>query len=93
VFWTKIVDQGGRRGNAAMQALAQLRHPVASSEAWDVLHWAMCPASCRRIRMASKIASNLPAFSVVVLNNIGHEALFISMLLVYLYCLSTRRHV
>jgi len=61
VFSTKIVDHGGRRGNA-MRALAQWRHPVASSEALDVLHWEIRPASYRRIRMAIKIASNLPAF-------------------------------
>jgi hypothetical protein len=48
------------------QALAQWRHPVASSEALDVLHWAMCSASYRRICMAIEIASNLPTFFVVV---------------------------
>jgi hypothetical protein len=39
VFSTKIVDHGSRRGNA-IQALAQWRHPVALSEALDVLHQA-----------------------------------------------------
>ncbi len=53
----EINDLGGRRGNA-VQALAQWRHPVASSKAWDVLHWAMRPASYRRIHMAIKIAIN-----------------------------------
>ena len=32
----EFVDHGGRRGNTA-QALAQWRHPVAMSEALDVL--------------------------------------------------------
>jgi hypothetical protein len=35
---------------------------VASSEALDVLQWAMRPALHRRIRMVIEIASNLPAF-------------------------------
>jgi hypothetical protein len=64
VFSTEIVDHGGCRGNA-MRALARWRHPVASSEALDVLHWVMCPASYRHIRMAIKIASDLPAFFVI----------------------------
>jgi hypothetical protein len=38
---------------------------VASSKALDVLHWAMHPASHRRIRMVIKVASELPAFFVV----------------------------
>jgi hypothetical protein len=58
VFAAKINDLGGRRGNA-VQAVARWRHPVASSKAWDVLNWAMCPALYRCIRMAIKIASNL----------------------------------
>ena len=65
MFLTEFVNRGGRRGNA-MQVLAQWRHPVASSEAQDVLHRAMCPASCRRIRMAIEIASYSPAFFVFV---------------------------
>jgi hypothetical protein len=65
VVSTKFVDHGGRRGNTA-QALAQWQHPVASSEALDVLHWAMYPASYRRVCMAIEIASNLPSFFVVV---------------------------
>ena len=65
MFLTKIVDHGGRRGDA-MRALAQWRHPVASIEARDVLYQAMLPASHRRIRMARiKIASGSPAFFVV----------------------------
>ena len=57
---TKIIDHGGRRGDA-MQALAQWQHPLASSEALDVLHWAMRPASHRHIRMVVEIVVNLPA--------------------------------
>ncbi len=44
----EIVDHGGPRGNTS-QALAQWRHPVASSEARDVLHGAMRLASYRRV--------------------------------------------
>jgi len=47
------------------QALDRWRHPVASGEARDVLHRAMCPSSHRRIRMAIKITSDSPAFFVV----------------------------
>jgi hypothetical protein len=64
VFAAKTNDLGGRRGNA-VQALAQWWHTVASSKAWDVLHWVMHPASYHRIRMYIKIASNLPAFSLL----------------------------
>jgi hypothetical protein len=39
-FRPKIIDHGGRHGNA-MQALAQWQHPMASSEAQDVLHRVM----------------------------------------------------
>jgi hypothetical protein len=60
----KFVDHGSHWGNTA-QALTQWQHPVAPSEALDVLYWTMRPASYRRIRMAIKIASNLPAFVVV----------------------------
>jgi hypothetical protein len=48
------------------QALAQWRHPVASNVALNVFHQAMCPTLYRRIRMAIKIASDSPAFFVVV---------------------------
>jgi hypothetical protein len=72
VFAAKINDLGGRRGNT-VQALAHWRHPVASSKAWDVLHWAMRPASYHCICMANKIASNLPSFFVVVNFIIGHN--------------------
>jgi len=58
------VDHDGRRGNT-VQALARWRHPVAPSEALDVLHQVMHPASCRLISMAIEIPSNLPALFVV----------------------------
>jgi hypothetical protein len=48
----KFVNHGGRRGNMA-QALNQWRHPVASSEALDVLHQAIRPSSFFLIRMAT----------------------------------------
>jgi hypothetical protein len=66
-----IVNLGSCHGNTA-QALAQWWHPVASSEAMDVLHWAMCPALHRRILMAIKIASDFPAFfaSLILLSPI-----------------------
>jgi hypothetical protein len=51
VFSTEFVDNGGRGGDA-MRALAQWRHPVASSEDLDVLYQAIRPASHRPIRMA-----------------------------------------
>jgi hypothetical protein len=72
VFAAKIDDLSGRQGNA-VQALTQWWHPVASSKAWDVLHWMMPPPLYRRIRMALKIASNLPAFFVVVNFIVGHN--------------------
>jgi hypothetical protein len=57
----EIVVHGGRRGNTA-QAVARWRHPVASSEALDVLHRAMRLASYRCIAMAIEIVVDLPAF-------------------------------
>jgi hypothetical protein len=47
-------------------ALHQWRHPVASREALDELHWAMRPASYCCITMAIKIVSDLPAIFVAV---------------------------
>jgi hypothetical protein len=58
------VDHDSRWGNMA-QALAQWQHRVASSEALDVLHWAMHPALHHRICMVIEVASNLPAFFIV----------------------------
>ncbi len=72
MFAAKINDLGGRRGNA-VQALAQWRHPVASSKAWDVLHQAMRPALYRRIRTAIKIASYLTEFFGVIDFIVGHN--------------------
>jgi hypothetical protein len=72
VFAAKIDDLGGLWGNV-VQALARWQHPVASSKAWDVLHWAMCPALYPHICIAIKIASNLPAFFVVVNFIVGHN--------------------
>jgi hypothetical protein len=54
--FNKFFDHDGCRGGTA-QALAQWRHPVAPSEALDVLYWSMRPASYRRIRMAIEISS------------------------------------
>jgi len=61
VFYSKFVDHGGRRGDT-MRALARWWHPLASSEALDVLHRAMRPASYRCIAMAIEIVVDLPAF-------------------------------
>jgi len=63
VFSTEIIGHGGRHGNE-MQAFAQWQHPVASSEALDVLHRLMRPSSHRRICMVIEIVVNLPAFFV-----------------------------
>jgi hypothetical protein len=60
-FAVKIIYHGGRRGNTA-QGLAQWWHPVALSEARDVLQWAMHSALYHRIRMVIKIASKLEDF-------------------------------
>jgi len=59
----EIVDHGGRRGNA-MRELTQWQHPLASSEALAVLHWAMRPASHRGIRMVVEIVVEFPEFFV-----------------------------
>jgi len=59
----KFVDHDGRRGDRA-QAFTRWRHPVASSEALDVLHRVMRPASYRCIAMAIEIVVDLPALFV-----------------------------
>jgi hypothetical protein len=64
-FFNKFVDHGRQQGDTA-KAITQWWHPVASSEARDVLHRAIRPASYRLIRMATKIASNLRVFFVIV---------------------------
>jgi hypothetical protein len=61
----KFVNHGSRRGNTA-QALNQGRHSVASSEARDVLHWAIQPSPYCLICMATKIASDLNAFFIII---------------------------
>ena len=61
----QLFDHGGRRGDTA-QALARRWHPVASSEALNMLHRAMCPTLYRYIAMAIEIAINSPAFFVAV---------------------------
>jgi hypothetical protein len=47
------------------QALARWRHPVASSEALDVLYCVMRPTSYRCIAMAIEIASELLFYVIV----------------------------
>jgi hypothetical protein len=59
------IDNGGRRGDTA-QALARWLHPVALSEAPDVIYRAMRPASYHCIAMANEIAIDSPAFFVAV---------------------------
>jgi hypothetical protein len=63
-YFNEFVGHGGRQVDTA-QALARWRHLVASSEALNVLHRAMCPASYHRVCMAIEITSNLPTFFVV----------------------------
>jgi hypothetical protein len=60
----EFVNHGGRQGDTA-QAFARWRHPVALSEALDVLHRAMRPVSYRCIAMAIEIVVDLPAFFVL----------------------------
>jgi hypothetical protein len=52
VLFQQFFDHGRHQGVAA-QALARWRHPVASSEALDVLYRAMRPASYCCIAMAN----------------------------------------
>jgi hypothetical protein len=63
--FNKFIDHGGRRGNT-MQALDQWQHPVASSEALDVLYREMRPTLYRCITMALEIAIDSPAFFVAI---------------------------
>ncbi len=56
-----------------VQALAQWRHPVASIEALDVLHWAMCPTLHRHNPMAIDIANDFPAFVCIVDCVVAHN--------------------
>jgi hypothetical protein len=61
----EFFDHGGRRGDT-VQALNQWWHPVASSEAPDVLHRVMRHTSYCCIAMAIKITINLLAFFVAI---------------------------
>jgi hypothetical protein len=63
--FNKFVDHDGRRGNTA-QALARWRHPVALSEALDVLYRAMRLTLFRCIAMVIEIASDSSAFFVAI---------------------------
>jgi len=56
------------------QAVARWRHPVASSEALDVLHQAMRPALYRCIAIAIEIVVNLPAFFVSLISLLATNA-------------------
>jgi len=46
---------------------------VASSEALDVPHQAMCPASHCHIRMVIEMASDLPVFFVIVSSVVAYN--------------------
>ena len=65
IFWAKIDDHGIRRSNT-VQILTVWRRPVAYSVATDLLHWAMCTSSHRRIAMAIKMASKGAVFFDIV---------------------------
>jgi len=65
VFCNNLIDHGSHMGDAA-QALSQWGHPVAFSEALDVLHGVMRPPSYRCIHVAIEITSDLPEFLYVV---------------------------
>jgi hypothetical protein len=54
IFYAKIDDHSIRRGKG--QILAQWRRPVASKVALDMLHWVMCLALYRLIRLAIETA-------------------------------------
>jgi hypothetical protein len=71
-FSFKIVDHGGRRGNTAW-ALAQWWHLVASHEATDAIHWAMCTTPYHLGGMMIKIVVNLPAFFVIANSVVAHN--------------------
>jgi hypothetical protein len=67
-----IIKHGGRRGNTA-KALAQWQHPVASSEALDVVHWVMRLIVHHHIPMAIKIANNFPGFVSIINFVVAHN--------------------
>jgi hypothetical protein len=68
----EIVDHGGCRGNTA-RALARWQHLVASHEAMDALHQAMCIAPYCPGVMGIKIVVDLPALFVIVNSVVAHN--------------------
>jgi hypothetical protein len=64
-FSFEIINQGGRWGNTT-RALTRWQHLVASHEATDALHQAVCIVSYCPGCMAIKIVVNLPAFFVII---------------------------
>jgi hypothetical protein len=61
VFSTKTTNHVSLQGKYGADT-AQWQHPIASSEALDVLYWVMHPALHRRSPMVIKTASYFPAF-------------------------------
>ena len=47
-------------------AIAQLWHPVASTEAWDLLHWAMHPTLYPCICMVIKVDSDFTLLIILL---------------------------
>jgi hypothetical protein len=68
----KIVNHGGRQGNMVC-ALARWRHLVASHEAKDALHRAMCIAPYPPGGMVIKIVIDLATFFVNVDSMFAHN--------------------
>jgi hypothetical protein len=68
--WTmKIINKNQCRYVPFMLSdiiLAQWWHPVASREALDLLHWAMCVVTYRRIAMAINMARKVGVFLIVL---------------------------
>jgi hypothetical protein len=71
-FSFEIVNHGGRRGNT-VRALTRWWHLVASHEATDALHQAMCIAPYCPGGMAIKMVVDLPAFFVFVDSVVAHN--------------------
>jgi hypothetical protein len=71
-FSFKIINHGSCPGNTAW-ALSQWRHLVASHEATDALHWAICIAPYRPGSMAIEMVVDLPAFFVIVNSAFAHN--------------------
>jgi hypothetical protein len=72
VFYNEFTDHGDHRGNT-VQALARWRHPVALSEARDVLHRAMRPALYLHITMVIETATDFPVFFVIIDSVVAHN--------------------